>query len=264
MNIYHSLNEITAYIEEHLEDEISYSALARILGTNEYTMKRIFTMLTGVCLAEYIRKRRLSNAGFDLCQENCKVIDLAVKYQYENATSFSRAFERFHGVKPSLVTSDTKLKNFPRIVFSEEVFHPCELEYEIVSFPSFELYGKGIATSNAKIASDAPLFFQKFENLYEKQYGPVPYGMITYDVDREESQMYYCAYRNFIDGFDHFTIPASKWLRFRISSQNPAEIHETSQKFYHEFLPSCKFNLRELPELEFYHDQVTDFLVAID
>lgn len=59
-------------------------------------------------------------------------------------------------------------------------------------------------------------------------------------------------------------IPSSKWLKFQISSQNAKEIHDVSQQFYHEFLPSCKFNLRELPELEYYHDGVTDFLVAID
>ena len=67
MNIYRSLNDITKYIEDHLEEDVSHVALARILGTNEYTMKRIFSLLTGIGLSEYIRNRRLSCAGFDLC-----------------------------------------------------------------------------------------------------------------------------------------------------------------------------------------------------
>ena len=63
--------------------------------------------------------------------------------------------------------------------------------------------------------------------------------------------------------FEEIDIPQSKWLCFRIFSQDPLEIQEMSQRFYKEFLPSCKYNLKELPELEYYHDDVTDFLVAI-
>ena len=111
MNIYKQLNQITNYIDEHLEDKIDDTFLAHFLGVNTYTMKRIFVMIAGISLSEYIRKRRLSNAGYDLYHQKQKIIDIAFKYQYENATSFSRAFEKFHGIKPSLVNKQTKLKN---------------------------------------------------------------------------------------------------------------------------------------------------------
>ena len=84
-------------------------------------MQRLFSMITGISISEYIRKRRLSNAGYDLYENNLRIVDIAVKYQYDNATSFSRAFEKFHGIKPSLVNKETNLKNFPRIVFNENV-----------------------------------------------------------------------------------------------------------------------------------------------
>ena len=121
MNIYKSLNEITKYIDDNLEENINYETLAKFLGVNVYTMQRLFTMIAGIPIAEYIRKRRLSNAGFDLYNSNSKIIDIAFKYQYENATSFSRAFEKFHGIKPSAINKETKLKNFPRIIFNEEI-----------------------------------------------------------------------------------------------------------------------------------------------
>ena len=123
MNIYKSLNEITEYIDNNLEEEISYEVLAKMLGVNVYTMQRLFTMIAGISLSEYIRKRRLSSAGYDLYEGNLKVIDVAVKYQYDNPTSFSRAFEKFHGIKPSLVNKETKLKNFPRIIFNSFCFN---------------------------------------------------------------------------------------------------------------------------------------------
>lgn len=87
--------------------------------------------------------------------------------------------------------------------------------------------------------------------------------MITYDTLRAESQRYYCLYDKKLSSFEEIDIPQSKWLCFRIFSQDPLEIQEMSQRFYKEFLPSCKYNLKELPELEYYHDDVTDFLVAI-
>ena len=263
MNIYKNLNEITKYIDENLEEDINYDVLAKFLGVNTYTMQRLFTMIAGISLSEYIRKRRLSTAGFDLYKGNQKIIDIAVKYQYDNATSFSRAFEKFHGIKPSLVNKETKLKNFPRIIFNEDIKITTELDYEIITLDEMNLYGVCIETNNEKIGHDAPLFFKETENKYKNKYGEIKYGMITYDIDREETQKYYCLYDKKIDEFEHIIIPKSKWLKFRINSTDAKDIQEISHKFYEEFLPSVKYNLKEIPELEYYHDDVTDFLVAI-
>ena len=263
MNIYKSLNEITEYIDNNLEEEINYATLAKMLGVNVYTMQRLFTMIAGISISEYIRKRRLSSAGYDLYENNLKVIDVAIKYQYDNATSFSRAFEKFHGIKPSLVNKETKLKNFPRIIFNENINPTTELDYEIITLDEMDLYGVSITTNNNEIGKDAPEFFKQTEEKYLDKYGEIVYGMVTYDIDREESQKYYCLYDKKIEEFEHIHIPQSKWLRFRINSQSSKDIQEISHKFYREFLPSVKYNLKELPELEYYHDGITDFLVAI-
>lgn len=263
MNIYKNLNAITKYIDANLEETINYEVLAKMLGVNVYTMQRLFSIITGISLSEYIRKRRLSNAGYDLYKGNLKIIDVAFKYQYDNATSFSRAFEKFHGIKPSLVNKETKLKNFPRIVFNENINLTTELDYEIVTLDEMDLYGVSITTNNEKIGHDAPLFFAQTEEKYFNNYGAIKYGMVTYNLERDESQKYYCLYDQKITNFEHIKIPKSKWLKFRINSQNAKEIQDISHKFYQEFLPSVKYNLKELPELEYYHDDITDFLVAI-
>ncbi len=263
MNIYKSLNEITKYIDDNLEEKIDYNVLAKFLGVNSYTMQKLFTMIAGITLSEYIRKRRLSNAGYDLYEGNFKIIDIALKYQYDSPTSFSRTFEKFHGIKPSLVNKKTKLKNFPRIIFNEEITITTELDYEIITLDNMDLYGISISVNNKTIGEKAPIFFKKIENKYRDKYGEVKYGMITYDVIREESQKYYCLYDKVIKEFEHIKIPQSKWLKFVINSQKSDEIQDMSHKFYKEFLPSCKYNLKELPELEYYHDNITEFLIAI-
>ena len=49
-----------------------------------------------------------------------------------------------------------------------------------------------------------------------------------------------------------------------IPNENPKDIQEISHRFCDEFVPSCKYNLREIPELEYYHDGMTEFMVPIE
>ncbi len=264
MNIYQILNEMTKYIDEHLEEKIEYSKLSKMMGVSEYTMRRIFSLLTNQSLPEYIRKRRLSNAGYDLYQSKSKIMDIAIKYQYDNATSFSRAFSKFHGIKPSEVNKKTKLKNFPRIIFNEKVKLPEGIDYKIKTLDEMTFYGIGIKANNQTIGKLAPKFFQESRKKYESTYGDIEYAMVTYQkLDREQCNGYYILYQKKIKEFQKVVIPKGKWLIFRISSYNEKEIQKVSQQFYCEFLPSSKYNLRSDPELEYYHDGVTDFLVPI-
>lgn len=267
MNIYKALNEVTLYIDEHLDEKISYEKLAMMLGVNSYTMQRLFVLLTNVSLADYIRKRRLSVAGEELYKDSSiKVMDIAIKYCYDNATSFSRAFEAFHGIKPSQISKENKLKIFPRIIFEEKDETKEPISYEIVELDELVLYGTYVKTDNEHIEADAPKFFAEIENKNILKYGEINYGMVTYDhedVCHERTNAYWVLYEKEIPGLERVVIPKSKWLLFRIHSQEAKDIHNMSQQFYIEFLPSCKYNLSELPELEYYHDGVTDFLVPI-
>ena len=264
MNIYKQLNELTEYIEENIEENIKPEILTMFLHTNIYTAGKLFAIFIGQTFSEYVRKRKLSLAGYDLCNSDIKVIDVALKYGYDNATSFSRAFEKFHGVKPSLVNKESKLKNFPRVVFDEEIKITQELDYEIIELPELVLYGVGFATDNARIGKDAPKFFEKISQEYAEKYGRVEYGMIAYDPGHEESQKYYCLWKQKIPEFEEIRIPAGRWLKFRIESDKASKIQEMSRRFYREFLPSSLYSLRPVPELEHYHDNECDFLVAVE
>lgn len=103
MDNFDKFTELINYIEANLDADIEPKKMAQILCVNEYTMYRIFTFLTGMTLTEYIRKRRLSMAAIELQNSDIKIIDLAIKYGYENSESFSRSFYKFHGIKPSRV-----------------------------------------------------------------------------------------------------------------------------------------------------------------
>lgn len=84
------------------------------------------------------------------------------------------------------------------------------------------------------------------------------------DIERYICAAYYVFYDKKIPNFEKIVIPSEKWLVFKIKNQQTDDIQKIIKKFYYEFLPSCKFNLKDLPELEYYHDGITEFLVAID
>ena len=66
MNIYTELNKIIEYIENHLEEKIDYKEISKMIGVNEYTFQKIFSVICNVSISEYIRNRSLSNAGQEL------------------------------------------------------------------------------------------------------------------------------------------------------------------------------------------------------
>lgn len=265
MNIYKCLNEITKYIEEHIEEKIDYNKLARIIGTNSYTMQRIFALLTGVTLADYIRKRRLSLAAYDLYSKKYDVLEISLKYGYESSTSFSRAFRNFHGLKPSEVKRGSlHFSNFSRIIFDEKEKEQVNMKYEIKEMPELTLYGKGIKTDEIKVKKDAPEFFAKMQKEYI-DYGKIDYGMIVYeDRFNNETFEYWVLWNKEIKEFNKVVIPKSKWLVFHIPNTNACDIQKVSEDFYCNFVTSNKYNIRPIPELEYYHDGVTDFLVPIE
>lgn len=265
MNIYRNLNEIIDYIEENLEENIDYNKLAHFMATNEYTMKKVFQLLSNISLSEYIRNRRLSNAGFDLYKNDEKIIDIAIRYRYDNPTSFSRAFEKFHGIKPSNVkTNPEKLKIFPKLQFNEKIEENENMEYSIIEMDELVLYGKGMKTTASTISKDAPEHFSKMKKLYGSKYGRFDYGIVVYE-DRFDSDEYeyWVAYSKKVLEFEKMIIPKSKWLKFKINSQEASDIQKVSKMFYEKFIPSSKFTLKEIPELEYYHDGITEFLIPI-
>lgn len=103
------------YVEDHLNEEIDYEAVAREAYSSPFHFQRVFSILCGFTLGEYIRMRRLSLAAADLAHTDEKIIDIALKYGYDTPESFSRAFTRFHGITPTNAKHGENIKSFSRI-----------------------------------------------------------------------------------------------------------------------------------------------------
>lgn len=89
------------YIEENLTEDLTMNDIAACSYISAFHFQRIFSVLCGITVGEYIRNRRLTLAAQALSVENGKVMDVAVRYGYDSPDSFARAFTRFHGISPS-------------------------------------------------------------------------------------------------------------------------------------------------------------------
>ena len=104
------------YIEDHLTEPIDYDRVAQESFSSPFHFQRVFSILCGYTLGEYIRLRRLTLAGTELATGNGKVIDIAAKYGYDSPDSFARAFQKFHGITPSQARSNgAVLRSFSRL-----------------------------------------------------------------------------------------------------------------------------------------------------
>jgi AraC-like DNA-binding protein len=111
MNRIQCLSKSIQYIEDHLTDRIRIDEISNQAYTSSSHFQLLFHLVFGITVGEYIRNRRLTLAALDLLKPGSKIIDIAMRYQYDTQESFSKAFTRFHGFPPSKVHPD-KIKMF--------------------------------------------------------------------------------------------------------------------------------------------------------
>ena len=130
------------YIEAHLTDTIDYEVVAEQSFSSSYHFQRIFGILCGCTLGEYIRNRRLTLAGAELASSKEKVIDIALKYGYESPDSFAKAFQKFHGITPSEARRDGScLKSFSRVSMKITLEGGSMMNYRIEEKPEMVIAG---------------------------------------------------------------------------------------------------------------------------
>ena len=124
------MNAAVEYMEDNLDGEIDYKVIAQKACSSLYQFQRIFSFVINVPMSEYIRRRRLTLAAFELQNSAMKVIDIALKYGYDSLEAFARAFQAMHGVSPTMARiSGTKLKAYPRITFQISIKGAIEMNY---------------------------------------------------------------------------------------------------------------------------------------
>lgn len=129
------------YIEDHLKEELDYERIARESFSSAFHFQRVFSILCGYTLGEYIRNRRLTLAGVDLAAGKAKVLDVAYDYGYDSPDSFAKAFQKFHGITPSQARNGAMLKSFSRLSIKVSLEGGNIMNYRIEEKPAMLLTG---------------------------------------------------------------------------------------------------------------------------
>lgn len=260
------MNDALAFIEEHLTEHIDYSDVSRIAHCSEYHFKRMFSFLSGIGLSEYIRRRRLTLAAFDLKDKNLRIVDVAVKYAYDSADSFSRAFHSMHGILPSEARSeDVQLKAYPRMTFQLSIQGGCEMNYRIVEKENFQLVGfkkrvpiifDGVNAEIAKMNERlTPEIIRKLKALSNIE----PTGIISASTNFSEGRMeergeldHYIGVATSSDAiseFDVLKVEASTWAVFESIGPFPETLQNIWGRIYSEWFPASGYEAAQGPEI---------------
>ena len=130
------------YIEAHLSDKLDYDAIARESFSSTFHFQRVFSILCGYTLGEYIRCRRLSVAGSRLACGSERVIDVALAFGYDSPDSFAKAFRTFHGITPSQARGNgAMLRSFSRLNIKVTLEGGNDMKYRLEEKPTMLLTG---------------------------------------------------------------------------------------------------------------------------
>jgi AraC family transcriptional regulator len=266
MDSLNRMNKALAYIEEHLTEDIDYREVAKIAHCSEYHFKRMFSFLSGIGLSEYIRRRRLTLAALDLKDTNLRIIDVAVKYGYDSADSFSRAFHSIHGILPSEARGENaQVKAFPRMTFQLSIKGGCEMNYRIVEKGPFKVVGfkkrvpivfEGV---NPEIAKMTELLTPEVVKQLKALSNVEPTGIISASVNFSEGRMeekgmldHYIGVATSSDKigkFDVLKVEAGTWAVFESIGPFPETLQNVWGRIYSEWFPSSGYEAVEGPEI---------------
>lgn len=174
MDILKQFNNAVIYIEDNLCGDIDTDKIAEIALCPYDKFKRFFSYITNMSVSEYIRKRRLTLAAYELLNGRTKIIDLAIKYGYNSADSFTRAFAKQHGVLPTEVSADTPLKVYPPVSFYVAIKGADELNFSIVNTEEIKL--RGISRQFTGLAADR---FEQEHIMWSNQHDDVQNQVCT-------------------------------------------------------------------------------------
>ncbi len=266
------------YIEANLTEKIDYEKVAAESFSSSYHFQRVFSILCGYTLGEYIRLRRLSLAGAELANGKEKVIDIALKYGYDNPDSFAKAFQKFHGITPSQARADgSMLKSFSRLSIKISLEGGNTMNYRIEEKDEMILTGykrrfSGVPGEREEQEKDMYVNTRVFQYILQGLSGNIEmnYDIIT-NIDDDGYDFYIAKQlteylRNnlnktsvlgeeYAKHFENIVIPQCTYAIFETERCSyPTTIFlDLRKKIASEWLPNSGYQLANAPELVVTH-----------
>jgi len=94
------ISDLVDWIEANLTDELNIDQITLKSGYSKWHMQRMFKEITGQTLASYTRKRRLTLSAMALRLTSMPLIDIAVRFGFDNQQNFTRVFKSHFSLTP--------------------------------------------------------------------------------------------------------------------------------------------------------------------
>lgn len=250
------------HIENHLNEDLSIAEIAETAFVTSFHYQRIFSLLTGMTIGEYVRKRRLAKAGQEIACSDQKVIDIAMKYGYDSPESFSKAFTRFHGISPAAArTPGASLKSFSPFVLKITIEGGLTMDYRIENKQEFKVLVISRKFSAETSSAEIPKFWNEF---FSKGFNKVACGRFGICCPPEKgSKEFQYSIGNYLNdtgvnpsdvpaGFQILDIPAASWAVFPCVGPMPDSIQNLWKRIYSEWLPTSGYELVPAYDVEMY------------
>ncbi len=252
-----TINKAIEYMEEHLTEQVTTGDVADHVNLSVFHFHRAFTMFTEMSPADYLRKRRLSQAGAELVNGDEKVIDIALKYGYETPESFSKAFTRFHGISPMQAKKGSPIQFMSRYTVKIAIEGGQIMEYKIEKMEAMELLVRSKTFHAETSETEIPKFWDEYLADEECRKVPCYLGVCTQQKTGGDEFKYGIGckasdYNGVPAGFEIIRIPEYTWAVFKCKGPSPDAIQEMWDRIYKEWLPVSEYELIPDYDIENY------------
>ena len=251
------------YIEENLTEELDIGDIAAKAYVSPFHFQRIFSVLCGMTVGDYIRCRRLTLAAQELSSSDIKVIDAAVKYGYDSPDSFARAFAKFHGISPSAAKErGASLKAFAPLRIKLTLEGGNFMEYRIVEKASFTVLGVSRSFNSDTSYQEIPKFWQEHMTSGGNRKICGQFG-ICFDSDGKNFDYLiadiYKPWEEVPEGCITRVIPEGTWAVFPCRGALPKALQDVNTQIWSEWLPNCRdYKLGGNYDIEMYTKPADD------
>jgi len=100
MNSFPRVKAALEYIDNNLDETISFEIIAGLFHFSPYYFHRMFSAIVGKTITVFIRDRRLEKACVLISETQRTIMDICLECGFNSAQSFSRVFRNSYGMTP--------------------------------------------------------------------------------------------------------------------------------------------------------------------
>lgn len=249
-------NTVLAYIDAHLEGDLSVKTLSHVANFSAFHFHRQFTAFAGVPVSRYVQLMRLRRAAHCLAaQADHSVLDAALGAGFDSPEAFCRAFRRAFGMAPSAFRKEPNWQVWNAVFAIPHFSRAIIMQVRTVDFPEVKVAALEHRGPTGLVNESVRTFIE-----WRMQSGQSPvassrtFGIPYTNPDTTPPQAFRFAICGEIHeavapntfGVREIVIAAGRYVVVRHVG-SPDHIGETIYPIYRDWLPASGEELRDQP-----------------